>query len=151
MNLLLTAILVINIIGLVIFAMFCKKLLGIYRDFQAFVTPEKPGDASALGNLVSNIADMFGRSITAQIKMTLMGSRSAEVKAEQAEGLDTAIAVAGAQNPMLGTIAQIPGVKRLLKKNPGLIDAVLAQFMNQRGASSAPAPQANNKPINFKL
>lgn len=158
MNGLLTALLVVNVALFVMLAVvfikinrWSRTIAGIYEDFKQFIAPPEEGKPSALANLTQQIADLFGTAIVTHIKMSLLGTRSGEVRGEQAENADLAINVATGANPMLGAVAQIPGVKKLLKKNPALLDAVIQQFMKSRGPGPGPVPVNNeSSPVKFK-
>jgi len=140
MNILLTAILLCNVALLAVIAYAFIKISRVYRTIIEFITPPAPGEPSALAQTASNISDMVARALIAQVKGYLMGLQSGTVRAENAEALDTALSVAGQANPLIGAVANIPGVKKLLRKNPGLLDLAIQQFLKSRGPSSVPGP-----------
>lgn len=156
MNILLTVILVCNVALLAVIIYGFVKIARVYRTIIDFITPPAPGEPSALAQTASNISDMLARALLAQAKGYLMGLQSGSVRAENAEAVDTAISVAGASNPLIGAVANIPGVKKLLKKNPGLLDLAIQQFMRSRGPGSGPGPGpsnngSNNHQTTFKI
>jgi len=139
MNVLLTAILLTNLvlIGIVLYAFL--RISRVYKTFIDFITPAREGEPSALALTASNMADMLARSLIAQVKAYLMGLQSGTVRADNAEAFNTAVEVAGSANPLIGAVVNIPGVKKLLKKNPGLLDLAIQQFMKSRGPGSVPS------------
>jgi len=148
MNILLTALLVVN---LALFVLICYVFVRVsrtikdkYQTFIDFITPPGKDEPSALALTVSNMSDVLARSLIAQVKGYLMGLQSGAVRGENAEALETAIDVAGTANPLIGAVANIPGVKKLLRKNPGLLDLAIQQFMKSRGPGSGPGPGPSN-------
>jgi len=148
MNILLTALLVVN---LALFVLICYVFVRVsrtikdrYQTFIEFITPPGKDEPSALALTVSNMSDVLARSLIAQVKGYLMGLQSGQVRGENAEALETAIDVAGTANPLIGAVANIPGVKKLLRKNPGLLDLAIQQFMKSRGPGSGPGPVPSN-------
>lgn len=138
MNILLTAILIANValLGLILFAF--TRVARVYRTFIDYITPPGKDEPSALALTASNLSDLLARSLVAQVKAYLMGLQSGAVRADNKEALDTALEVAGTANPLIGAVANIPGVKKLLRKNPGLLDLAIQQFLKNRGPGSVP-------------
>jgi len=154
MNVLLTAILIANIALLCLIAYAFLKISRVYKTFIEFITPAREGEPSALALTASNMADMLARALIAQVKGYLLGLQSGQARGENAEAFNTAVDVAGQANPLIGAVVNIPGVRKLLKKNPGLLDLAIQQFMKSRGPQSGPsvAPGQNHQSQStFKL
>jgi len=136
MSILLTLILVSNLALLfVILLAFLKirhafaEIRGIYDDIQQFVTAPDEKTPSPLAQFVSTIADMIARSMMAQIRTTFAGIAGGTARAEDAIGADIAQAALTQANPILaGLLNTVPQARRMLKKHPELIDAIVARF-----------------------
>lgn len=156
-NILLSCILLTNLIFLACFAYaFFKirklsgEIRGIYQDIVEFITPEALDKPSKLATVCEALSEMVGRSLIASLKAFLMGSKSGEVRAANAEtgaGIDA--------SPLGAIVGMLPkSVRSSLIKNPQLLDMAI-NFMQKRG-NSAGAPNLANSPssnsqVKFKL
>ena len=143
MNILLAAILVVNVMFLAILIVVFLKTRTIYRNFVDFITPAKENEPSQFAELISRISDTFARSIMAQAKAILMGKASGEARGEAANEAEVGQALLAQSNPLLAGLAGMlpPKIRKTLLRNPQLIDAALARFGK---------PQATISPGNGK-
>lgn len=156
MNLLLAGILLTNIILLAGLAIAFLKIRSIYSDIRAqfidFVTPPADNKPSKLSLVVEAMSEMVGRSLVASLKGFLMGSKSGEVRADNAE------AGRAMDGGALGGIIQMlpKSVKQSLIKNPALLDLAMGFMAKQgNGAGGAGRPAGSNhsetSQVKFKL
>lgn len=148
-NILLAALLLVLVASIVGLALLYR---AIKRQILAFIVPAKEGEASALAQALDAFSIMLARSLTAQIKTTLMGMNSGLARAEKAIQGDLALDVAG-QNPTIGGIlAAFPSLGKTLRRNPQLLDLALS-FLSKRGANSGSngLSPANGEQPKFKL
>ena len=154
MNILLIGILLVNIAILAIIGVVIVKLSRQYavisRTFRAFIEPQHDSEGkpapSAFAILTGNIADMLARSLVAQAKATFMGVQSGEKRLENAVEGELALGLAE-QNPLVaGVLNSFPAIRKLAKKNPGLVDMVVQRFINKQFGSpgAISAPSGNN-------
>src|ERR1035437_6872878 len=99
MNILLALILTILVVWSVVAVVVYRK---ITRVITQFVTPTSEKQPSPFALLIDSVSSMFGRSIVAQAKSTLMGVQSGAKRAETAIAGDIAEGVIESQSPMLG-------------------------------------------------
>lgn len=159
MNILLAAILLTNVAILTIFLVIFLKMSrafnevrGIYDDFIKFISPVDEKTPSQFASLVSTIADSLARSIMAQAKATFMGLKSGVARGESAIEADVAEAALQASNPGIAAILDaVPGLKKTLRRNPGLIDVVMSKFGGASKVVTAPGNGHSNNQMNFKL
>lgn len=122
-------------------------------QIEAFVSPAGDGKPSPLAQSAEVLSEMLARSLMAQVKTTLMGMRSGEVRGQRAEAGEQAVETA---QGLLPGLAALPGVRSTLKKNPGLLDLALQvlgpKLFGGGGQSSEPAASGNgNGHVRFKL
>lgn len=161
MNILLTLILFANLAILAAILTVFIKVRRVYADFRAFVSPcideEGKPVPSPLAIIVNSLADQAVRNGVGYLKASFMGKKSGEVRADEALQTDLQLDLASAANPLIGQVLNgIPALRRLAKKNPGLIDLALSR-MNLGGnghspVNQSPAPDARgNGQARFKL
>ena len=153
MNILLTAILLINILLLAVFCGVIIKLRGVYRDITTQTDEKTP---SLFTQWIMTIADNFSRSLIAQAKATFMGKQSGEARAEKGIDADLAEDSLNLINPGLGAILNsFPALRKTLRRNPALIDLALSKLSGKISAGAgAPARQVftpSNGQTNFKI
>jgi len=136
------------IIGLAL--LFRRKAAYVSAVFRQFISPEGPELPSPLAKTVDVGCDMFARAVMARAKTTFMGQMSGEVRQEQA--IDGAIAedTARLAHPMAGALMDsFPAVRKVLRKNPQLLDFALKKLLGgvqlpisetQAATAAAPAP-----------
>jgi len=159
MNIILIAILTVNLALFVLFAVVFIKIARVYRELQGFIKPGKDNEGkdtpSPLAMVVSTTADMIARSLVAQIKSTFMGKQSGEVRGEQAVVGDIAFDAIGQVNPVVGAVLNsFPSLKKTLKRNPALLDFALSKLAGSNQAKQAIMPALDNNPsasVKFKL
>ena len=155
MNILLALILTILVVWSVVAVLVYRK---ITRVITQFVTPTSENQPSPFALLIDSVSSMFGRSIVAQAKSTLMGVQSGAKRAETAIAGDIAEGVIESQSPMLGGLLNsFPALKKTLRRNPQLVDMAM-QFMSAKGQSnqshsvSSVSPGGNgHSTVKFKL
>lgn len=149
-NLLLTCLLLTNVVLLGVFLYFARKVSTIYTQIIDYLTPVDEKTPSALAQTISTISDMIARALVAQLKTTFMGVESGKARGEQAVELE----IVAAQNPLLGiALNTIPGIKKYLKRNPGLIDFALKKLSGasiQQPVTTAPNNGHDNQ-VKFNL
>jgi hypothetical protein len=152
-NLILTFLLLVNVTLLTLVLVFFNRISIIKRQITSFITPESDGKPSPLANSIEAISEIFGRSITAQIKTTLMGVESGLVRGSKS--VDKAIAEDALRmsNPLIsGLLDSFPAVKKTLSKNPALLDLAISQLTKRMPA--VPSNNHNEQPtsqVQFKL
>jgi hypothetical protein len=152
MNILLGAILVLNIAVIVAVALIYRK---ISRVFAQFITPVSDSQPSPLAMLIDNIATMFSRSIVMQAKASFMGIQSGQKRAETAIAGDIAEGMVS-QSPLGGLLNSFPALKKTLRRNPQLIDMAM-QFMSKQdnqtpsGNQTVSAGGNGHSQVKFKL
>lgn len=131
-----------------------RKIRGFEETIRAFISP-RGEEASPLASVVDVAAGMVARAVTAQIKTSLMGQQSGQVRQERA--IEGAIAedMVRAAHPLAGTLLDaMPELKKTLKKNPQLLDFALSKLAGIQGRSepeasaAAPNPNQTNGRIN---
>jgi hypothetical protein len=143
MNILLSCILALMIACVVAVIMIYRK---ISRTITQFITPEAENKPSPFALLIDSVASMFGRSIVAQLKSTLMGVQSGQKRAESAIEGDIMEGVVQSQSPMLGGLLNsFPALKKTLRRNPQLADMAM-QFMANKMATNGTSNQSQNVP-----
>ena len=149
MNILLTAILLLNAVLLAVILFSFLKVRAVYRDIVAFITPAEENKPSALATLIMTISDNFARSMIAQAKATFMGIQSGNNRAEKAIEADIALDTLAIVNPTISAILNsFPSVKKTVRRNPQMLDAVISRL----GSNSQPNEAGNNhKQFDFKL
>jgi len=124
-----------------------------YRDLRSqivdFLTPVDEGQPSPLANVAQVTADMLGRSVAAQVKGTLMGFASGAKRGETA--LSAEVVEGAAEGTPAGSILQLLGGKRTLKRNPALIDLAMQYFASKAGAGPGSSGSGNGHSPKFKL
>jgi hypothetical protein len=123
------------------------KIRNVFKEFKEFITPPNENTASKLALVSESIAEMFGRALVASLKGFLMGSKSGEVRAANAEigaGVDA--------SPIGAIVSMLPkSVRASLIKNPQLLDYAL-NLMNKKGNQSTPGSNhQESTQVKFKL
>lgn len=141
-NLLLTTILLALFANLAVFLFIYRALLLRFRAiFNS--DNEKPSQFAQSVDLISHI---FAQSMTREIKTTLMGMKSGQVRAEQAvmKGIaEDAIE----QNPMASGLAEaFPGLGKRLTKNPALLQLVLGALSRIQGGGNGTHETTSQSP-----
>lgn len=155
MNIAIWLILAVNIVFLAVYLWFLSRIATVFREFRGFVTAPDEKTPSPLAQLASSLADIFARSIVAQLKATFMGKQSGDVRAEKAVSADIAEDMLAQSNPLISAaLDSFPTLKKSLRRNPGLIDYAIKKFLN--GSQSAPPVThdgngSSGPQISFKL
>lgn len=148
-NILLCVILGLLASSILVFWLFVRRLRDAIVDF---VTPPAEDKPSQLAIAVDAGAVLVGRAITAQIKTTLMGQVSGEVRAEKAiQGAMAMDNVEGAgMSGLLNALG--PNMRRTLRRNPSLVDLALPflQGVLQKGGNNHSTPVSSGSP-KFRL
>jgi hypothetical protein len=151
LNILLAAILLTNVIFLAGFILVFFKIRSVYQQFIDFVTPPAENQPSKLANVCEALSEMIGRSLVASLKTFLMGKKSGEVRAENAEKGQEIDA-----SPVGAIVGMLPkSVRASLIKNPALLDYALS-FMARKGGAASNTSGANTSHLSdnqakFKL
>lgn len=141
-NILLIALLSVNVAVLALVALFALKIRAAHRAFTTFITSPGENQPSPLAQTTGAMADMVARSLVAQAKATFMGLQSGNSRAEKAIEADMAEDLIAQKSPLAGAImSSFPSLRRTLRRNPQLIDLAM-QEMAKRGAG--PAATADN-------
>ena len=148
MNTLLTLLLLTNLSILACILIVLFKARRIYAEFQELITPGQDQEGkptpSPLAIVITSLADQAVRNAVGYLKASFMGKKSGESRGDDALQADIQLDLASAANPLIGQVLNgIPALRRLAKKNPGLIDLALSR-MNLGGRSAAAAPTNNN-------
>lgn len=121
-NVILTGILLILSVQTFLFIVFLCKTAAIFREFLLFITPageNKPSPASEVWTAMAE-------TLIVKAKMTLLGLMSVQSKAEKRVEGDLVEAAVAAKSPVAGMILEaLPGLKKLVRRNPALIDAIV--------------------------
>lgn len=135
-----------------------QKIYADLRDsFTAFLSPAEDGKASALATMTDAAAQMIARAMAMQIKAMLMGMQSGQVRGEKAEQGE--MALEQLQGSPLAALGNYAGIRRSLRKNPGLMDLAL-QFLpgilaGKGGQGAGPGGSGDNGAgagaVRFKL
>lgn len=104
----------------------------------SFVVPANVGEPSPLATIADTVAQMFGRSIAAQLKTTLMGVESGIVRAEKGLQADMAEDVLS-QSPVGALLNSFPSVRKSLRRNPQMLDLVLQAASRLGTGNHSPA------------
>lgn len=131
-----------------------KAKAKLENEVLAFCTSPGQDEPSQLAQALQAFADMIGRSIAAQLKMTLMNQASQDVRSERALRADIGEAAIQEYNPMIsGLMNSVPGIRRSLRKNPGLMDLIISQVIKNPGMlSGSRGPRSDgNSQIKFNL
>lgn len=144
-SILLATILLANVTLLSVILIAFLKISRVYNELRAFVTPPAEGEPSPLATLALGVSDMIASSLMAKIKASLMQNKSAEVRGENAIEGELAIDLATQTNPIVGALLQqFPALRKMAKKNPALVDAVVQRFIAGKFGGNTPAPSNNN-------
>jgi hypothetical protein len=149
-NLILAALLLVNclILLVVVYAIF--KVKAVSSQVKAFITPVSADIPSEFAKLTDTISSVFARSITAQIKTTLMGIQSGQVRNQKALEGDIAEGIAES-TPIGAALTSIPAVRKALRHNPGLIDIAM-NFLNGPGkGSNLSGNNGSKEQVQFKF
>jgi len=135
MNIILTAILLINFLFLCGLFYAFYKVSRIKKQFSetitAFITAPDEKTPSPLAQFVENASHVAGRAVAMEVKTTLMGKASVAARQEQAIIGDVVSDTVQTQNPLIaGVLDSFPSLKKRLLKNPQL--AMLAGEMLQK-------------------
>lgn len=128
-------------INLALFILFMGKIRAFQRAFYEFITPEKAGEKSGLDVFVDNLSYNIGHSTFNQVRSMGAASQSAQVRGERS--VDAAISqdlLAQANPVVAGLLDAMPGLKKVLNRNPGLADYALQKIM-ERATASQPAQE----------
>lgn len=129
MNWILTAILLVNLGLFAVLAVFLLKLRGVYRDILSFITPENAGDESELSRLVKPVLNEFASKIVDNAKVTLMGYKSGQARADKAVEAAMAKDLINLKSPLAGAaLGAFPFLQKLIDRNPGLAGAALEKL-----------------------
>lgn len=162
MNILFSAILLVNIAILVVILVSFVKIRATYNnlrnEFRSFIMPgqDESGEAkpSPLATVTLALADQAARSVVSSLKASFLGQASGVSRQEAAIESDAKLDMISAVNPGMGALIQgIPALRKLAKKNPGLLDAALAKFAGGSmggGGQSAP-PTISSGQSNFNI
>jgi hypothetical protein len=138
-NLILTFLLLVNVTLLTLVLVFFNRISIIKRQITSFITPESDGKPSPLANSIEAISEIFGRSITAQIKTSLMGVESGLIRGEKAVNKAIADDSLRMANPLIaGLLDSFPSVKKTLSKNPALLDIAISQLSKRMPSIGSP-------------
>lgn len=158
MNILLTAILIANVALLTLvfiaFRSVSRTYSNLRSEFHAFISPgrDDKGEAtpSPLATITLALADQAGRSVVSSLKASFMGQASGASRAEKSAEADLQLDMIGAVNPGIGAIISgIPALRKIAKKNPGLIEAAVSRFTTKGNAVITTSTSGNTD--NFKL
>ena len=135
MNILLTANVLIAALQLSVLVLFILRVRAIYAQIVEFISPEADGKPSPLALVVDAISSSFSRSITAQIKTSLMGKASGDARAATAIEADIAQDMAVKSNPLIATLLNsFPSVRKTLRRNPELFDLAVNSIKRRNGS-----------------
>lgn len=149
MNILIGAILIVNValVGLVLFCMI--RVRAVYRDMIGFVTSPGNNEPSPLARTVEAAGDMLARSLVAQAKGAFMGKQSGEARAETAIAGDIAEDLINARSPMIGALLNsFPTLKKTIRRNPQLLDLALSKLAGAQGSGSQGSGAQGSSPGN---
>jgi hypothetical protein len=161
-NLLLTFLLLSNIstLCLIVYALFkfngikksiTSRIESITNQVQTFFNPVSDGTPSEFAKLTDNISVIFARSIAAQVKTTLMGIQSGMVRAQKAVEGDIAEGIVEGSSPIASAaLNALPGLRKTLRRNPGLAD-IAAGVLSRIGTSRSDNPGNNGDKVKFHL
>lgn len=142
-NILLTlnAILLVLIFSVLTYAVI--KIWRVYQGFRSFITAPDDKTPSAFAQTVEASGEIIARALVAQAKATFMGKQSGQARGEQSlQGAfiqDQASQLGGPAGLLAGVLTSFPAVRKVLIKNPGLIDLALG-MINKKGGAAAAAP-----------
>lgn len=152
-NIILVAILVVNIALIALLVLVFARVQQVYRDFEAFIVPAEDGQPSPLAQAVNAVTDHAVASLLASVKGQLMGVASGLVRADKALEGDIAEGIADQSPMMSGLMDAFPALRKTLKRNPQLAALALSKLGgigNVSSASGGATPQSGS-PANFKL
>jgi phage tail tape-measure protein len=113
------------------------ELLSQYFESPDETTP------SEFAKTVESIAQVFASKVINSAKTTAMGMNSVASKNESK--VDAAIIqdVAGSVNPLLGLVAGLPTVQKLMNKNPNvwpIVQGKLGELLGSKSGNSGSSP-----------
>lgn len=137
MNWILAGILLVTLVQLALIGWFLLRFRLFVREIVSFVASP---DGKAPCPL-SVIADSFIARLVERFKVTLMGFKSGESRAEQAALAGLAEDVANQESPLLAAgLSAFPSLKKSILKNPALVQFLLSKL----GGNSKPADGGNS-------
>lgn len=129
MNYFLTAALLLNLATLTFLVLLSVEIWRKLRDFRGFIESPDGNSPSALSQVYDAATARMARAVVDQAKVTLMGIKSGEVRAEQAVMTGLGEAALG-ESPIGAALTSVPGIRKFLRKNPGLLNVVLSKLSN---------------------
>lgn len=146
----LVLVLVVNCVILSIVFIAFRQFVEIRKQFEIFTTSPGDGKPSPLAEVIQASSEILARSILAQAKTTLMGFKSGMAKAER--GIQGDLAEGIAEQAGFGSVLDaIPGARKSLRKNPGLIDIALSFLGNRSNGNHAGAAGSSGDRPRFNL
>lgn len=116
-------ILLTNVAILAVFLGVLTQFRRIYNDFQSLFVGDEAHPAPASG-FIASVAHTFAQSITREIKTTLMGLKSGQVRAEQAV-MEGVVEEAMGDSPLGAIAGMFPGLTKKFAKNPALLQMAM--------------------------
>jgi hypothetical protein len=120
---------------------FHRRFKAIRQGFFEFITPEKEGENSGLDDVMDSMATRIGHSAFNQVRSMVASTESADVRGRKA--VDSAIShdLLGAANPVVaGLLDSMPGLKKVIARNPALADYALDKIMSRTNAEPTTGP-----------
>lgn len=135
MNVILALILAVLLAILAGLLYLCLSFRSILLAFQDFTTPDDKGK-SALGEFIGSICNQM----VTVFRTSFMGLKSGESRGEQAVMGALMEDTAGQSSPMLAAGLQaFPALRKLISKNPGLLEFALSKIQSLNKPSEAAA------------
>lgn len=130
---------------------FARQYVIARRTFRDFITPEAENEPSPFALLVSSSADVFSRSVAAQVKSTFMAKQGADNRAERVVEADMAEDLLSAKSPFLASLLNsFPTLRKTLRRNPALVD-IAAQKLLEKVGHTAPSSNHEGESVSFKF
>jgi len=149
-NLILSFLLLVNVLTLGVILLAIFKLRAIKDQVKAFITPVSPDSPSEFAKLTDSISIVFSRAMAAQVKTTLMGIQSGQVRAQKAVEGDIAEGIAES-TPIGAALTSIPAVRKALRRNPGLIDIAMRVLSGGIPGQGKTGDNGSKEQARFKL
>jgi hypothetical protein len=156
MNILLTLILVVNVALLAGLIYAGLKIRAVWHDIVDFITP--PGDnlPCPAAEILNSVSETMANHFMLKAKAALMGIASGNARGEAAVEGAVADDLLAASSPLAaGLLQSMPSLKKLVRKNPALLQFALSKFAGLGGSQPAQtvadAGHNGQKPFDFKI
>ena len=136
---LLTALFIVCTQVLILFLVY-RKVRARWDSFFYSKSADVPSEFAAT---VSNMSDLLASRLLEHFKMSALGTKSGDSRNQKI--LEGAVVkdMAGAQNPLMGMLMQLPTVSKLIDKRPELLQYALPLLEKFKGGGNEVAKKGS--------